>query len=172
MAVSNDLKKAKENNIPYDEHEDVTDSSQSDLKPDNLPKRIQDFFEGNYKDGYIIAGARVRDKVGGPDLLVIGFSNYNDTIAADGTIKYRQQIYDKVYVNFTKKTDFELYGGSYSSEEISDFHFFNLINDTRRSTGSKTFNVICKFWDRKQEQFQYISKKIFEIEEIKSKLEE
>lgn len=117
-------------------------------------------------DGCFVAGIRAKDKIGGPELSITGYTNYQDTLNANGTIKYQNQIYRKVFCNKAKLSDFDLFGGNHNSKYY--FHFFENQWDQWKDRKDCKDNlwIVCKYWDETEKKFLYILKEFFEVKSI------
>lgn len=51
--------------------------------------RISDSSDEMKKETFLIAGFKVTDKAGGPELFVVGFTYKYDTVSPTGELKYK-----------------------------------------------------------------------------------
>lgn len=120
---------------------------------------------GILNESFLLAGSKVIDKAGGPSLVVVGFTNYEDTITDTGVLKYKNQVYLKVFLNLQRKADNLLFPEG-NSNSISSYHFFNDIADdwSLLSTSNDKLLLVCKYWNKEDENFTYVLKSLVEVE--------
>ncbi len=117
---------------------------------------------------FLFAGFKVVDKAGGPNLVVVGFTNYNDTISNVGKIVFPNQIFLKVFLNIQRKPMNLLCEGG-DSREVTYFFFKDVADEwSRFDTAANELHLVCKYWNSKDEDFIYILKSIIEVETISS----
>lgn len=117
------------------------------------------------KGTFLIAGFKVTDKAGGPELFVTGFTYKVDTVSSSGELKNKNYVFQKIFINIEKKTDKELFEDG-DENEINNYHFFYDIADLwkNRDAGDNKFFFICKYWSKTESKFIYELKTYVEIE--------
>lgn len=143
-------------------------SNASQNKP-TTQKYVQTIW--NFDDEVLIAGMKVRSKLGGPSMLLVGFCDGAPPPEANfstGTIKWRNHdgtlgqmvIYPKILANIHRKQnkDMGLYG-----ESVPDCFNFKGVND-EKPTSSGVAQAIVKYWSKKDQDFIHSVVSLAEIE--------
>ena len=138
----------------------------------NEPKEIEHKnvpaypFQVLIPDSFVYPGFKVRDKLSGVEMLVVGFTDDVDAISTEFKISRSRYIYEKIYFNSQKKSDFELFGGD--EDDPYYYHFFlNILHSwVDRENISNDLYFVCKFWNSEANDFRYYVKRFFEVESI------
>jgi hypothetical protein len=124
-----------------------------------LQKYLQSAW--GFPDEVLLAGVKVRNKAGGPVMVLIGFCKRTppeDAILradlfvwtnANGSIE-SIIIYPKILVNLQRKTNSEMDVDNIIN--ISDYFLYRSINGQKPSSGGAAFAVV-KYWSNKTEDF-------------------
>lgn len=135
-----------------------------------------DLFPLNPNDT-LVAGIKIKNKAGGPEMLVVGFTNYypdgkiielhSDGIKIEkignyGKERSKGNIYFKVKSN-TKKLPSQHFGLP-ENDNISAFYFYrSMVQEQNAAKGSDNLFFVCKRWSDKLEDFYH---EIFSIHEV------
>lgn len=147
----------------FEEVIDGSNLAKRDLDSKNVPTYQ---FQALIPDAFVFPGFKVRDKLSGLELLVIGFTDETDTISTNRQIKYNSQIYQKVYCNVHKKTDFELFGGV--EDKKFYYHYFsNILHSWEdRVKYADELYFVCKYLNVETDEYRYYLYTFFEVERI------
>lgn len=116
----------------------------------------------------ILAGTMVRDKSGGPKLLIVGFSLHPNEVE-EGKLKYQSYLDQKIFINKDRKTLEELNKNLVGDENVYNyFYFLDVIQELTiadfKPKCSDLLYIVCKFWSDKNEDFVYVNKYLTELE--------
>ncbi len=121
------------------------------------------------KENTILAGTRVTDKSGGPNMVIVSFSSEMNDIVNQKFIP-KKPLRQKVFVNKERKTITELTNGLIRYNKRCTYFFFSdifteiIINSY--SSCSDVLYIICKYWSDKDGEFVYVNKTLPELETI------
>lgn len=121
-------------------------------------------------DSCILAGTKVIDKVGGPNMVIVGLSSHPNYVEND-KLKSTTYLCQKVFVNVERKSFGELneeFSGN--DNRFSYFFFKDLYEEIKiydiRPNCSNELYLICKYWSNQDNEYKYVNKTLPELEII------
>lgn len=117
----------------------------------------------------ILAGTKVIDKSGGPNMVIVGFAP-NTYEVVNKKFVPKPFARQKVFVNMGRKTIGELNNGIVMSDKKFTYFFFNdIFSEIKIRTytpSSDMLQIICKYWSEPDNEFFYVNKTLPELEVI------
>jgi len=122
------------------------------------------------KDNLILAGTKVRDKSGGPSMVIVGFSDHPNFVHNE-KLNSKVYLYQKVFVNINNKTFEELNENLNGEDSVFTYFFFvDLFEEVKisdfRPACSNILYITCKYWSEKDSEYKYVNKIFPELEVI------
>lgn len=151
--------------------------SESEENAENNPL-VQKYVKASwgFPDEVLTAGIKVRNKAGGPSMIIVGFSMSTPipeaTFAADSIFWLKSNgyyhtitIYPKIMANIHKKTLIDL--GFGESNSTPDYFVFNQLNEDKPHTNGSVYAVV-KYWSEKNDDFIHKVISLSELEMLTS----
>lgn len=116
------------------------------------------------KNTFLTAGFKVKDKLLGIEMLVIGFTNTDRIITVEQKLNSIYSVYQKIFCNVLNLSDYELFGGD--KDKKIYYHFFlKILHSWKdRNAGDDDFYFVCKYWNIRKNDFSYMARHFFEVE--------
>ncbi|MBX0332995.1 hypothetical protein K3G39_07070 [Pontibacter sp. HSC-14F20] len=115
----------------------------------------------------LIAGFKVRNKIGGPIMLVHGFIHNHTNL--DHRIDSRVAVgsYAKMQLNKDGLTYKQIYNRTNTSDDVPPFIFYKDLFSTEPDSAGSNLLIVCKYWSDKENDFVLIVEKLHELKIVK-----